>query len=114
VGATAVLSKQIDISSNFLFLLLLFVLSMSIAILVVYSIRKQVAKLASLDFSKLNSILAIYLIAITWIIDGFLGVGILFVASGLGWLTLKMEVERTNLMGAIIVPTLLLLFGVFF
>jgi putative membrane protein len=113
VGATAWLSESIDIGQNLPLLLALFMISMALAVLGVYAIRKRVAKIASLDFSGTNSILAAYLIAITFIIDGLQGLVILAAASALGWLTLRFGVERTNLMGGIIVPTLMLLFRIF-
>ncbi|MCI0503628.1 tripartite tricarboxylate transporter permease [Candidatus Micrarchaeota archaeon] len=114
VGATAWLSESIDIGENLMLLLPLFIISMALAALLVYAMRKHVARIASLDFSKANLFLALYLIAITFVIDGFAGLGILALSSALGLLTLKIGVERTNLMGAIIVPTLMLLFRIFF
>ena len=114
VGATAWLAEYMDVGENLLLILTLFILSMAIAVAVVYLIRKHAAKLASLDFSRMNAVLLFYLVAMTLIIDGFLGLVILAIGGALGWLTIKLGVERTNLMGAIIVPTLLLLFRVFF
>lgn len=113
VGATAWLSGYIDIGQNLFLLLSLFIISMAFAALLIYAIRKHVAKIASLDFSKANIILALYLVSITLVIDGVLGVAVLFVSGALGVLTLKLGVERTNLMGAIIVPTLMLLLRIF-
>ncbi len=48
------------------------------------------------------------------IIAGFLpGIHPNTLASVLGWVTIKLGVERTQLMGAVIIPTLMLLFGIF-
>jgi TctA family transporter len=46
------------------------------------------------------------------VLDGFIGVVVFALASLLGYITIKLGVERTNLMGAVIIPTLLLLFGI--
>ena len=93
-----------------MFLVSLFVLSMAVAILLIHKFRHKIAKLASVDFFRMNLILGIYLVAITFLLDGWLGMVVLAIGSILGWLTIRLGVERTNLMGAIIVPTLIMLF----
>jgi len=113
VGATAWLAQYMDIGQNLTLALTLFILSMAIAVAMVYVMRKHIAKLASLDFSKMNAVMLAYIVAMTLVIDGVMGIVVLAVAAALGWLTVKIGVERTNLMGAIIVPTLLLLFRIF-
>jgi len=112
VGATVWLSENIDIESNMVILLVLFLISSAATVLMIFALRKKIAKLASLDFSKINIILAVYLVAITFVINGFEGIFVLIIGSGIGLLTTKLEVERITLMGAIIFPTLLLLFGI--
>jgi putative membrane protein len=113
VGATAWLSQAMEIGDNLPLLLALFVLGIALASLAAYSLRGKIAMLASLDFSKANVVIALYLAAITMVLDGGTGLLILIVSTALGWLTIRLGVERTTLMGAIIVPTLLLLFGVY-
>ncbi len=111
VGATAWLSQFIDIEENLLMLLASFIISMSCAVLLLYALRRRIGGLASLDFSRMNIVLALYLVAITLVIDGITGIGVLAAGSAIGWMTMRAGVERINLMGAIIVPTILLLFG---
>lgn len=113
VGATAWLSESMDIGSSLPLLLGLFVASLAGAALAAYALRLHAARLASLDFSSLRVVLAAYIVAITLIIDGWPGLAVLAASTGLGKLTLALGVERTNLMGAIIVPTLMLLFRIF-
>jgi len=113
VGATAWLAESMDIGQNLPLLLVAFMASMAIAVAVVYALRNKVAKLASLDFAHMNAILAFYLVAITLLLDGLPGLLVLALGTALGWATLKLGVERTTMMGAVIVPTLLLLFRVF-
>jgi len=113
VGATAWLEQFIDINENILPLIILFLLSLSLSSAAVFLIRNHIAKIASIDFSGFNLILAIYLVLITFIINGAWGVAVLVLASALGVLCTRLNVERTTLMGAIIFPTLLLLFRIF-
>ncbi|MBN1170127.1 tripartite tricarboxylate transporter permease [Candidatus Micrarchaeota archaeon] len=111
VGATAWLSENIAIQENLVMLLVLFLISLSLAVLVIYLLRMKIAKLAEMDLSKVNAVLAAYLIAITFIINGLAGVAILLVAAGTGYLAILLGVERINLMGAIILPTIILLWS---
>ncbi len=113
VGGTALLAETIDIASNLPLILTIFIAATAIAIGIVYLFRNKLIKLASFDFKKVNIILGLYLVAITFVLDGFLGLAIMTVAVAVGLLALKLEVERTNLMGAVIVPTLMLLFRIF-
>jgi putative membrane protein len=110
MGATEWLSQYITIGDNLVFLLVLFLLSTALAALAIYLLRKYAGSLAALDFSKLNVLLAIYLVAVIYLLDGAMGLGVFALSSALGYAALKLNVERTTLMGAIIVPTILLLF----
>ena len=113
MGTTAMLANVFDIKNNLFLLVVAFLISAAVVSAIVYLIRKRVGNLAGIDFSKFNLLLAIYLVAIVFILDGFVGLAILTLASLLGYATIKLDIERTNLMGAIIIPTLLLLFRIF-
>lgn len=113
MGATAALADTVDVAGNLTGLLVLALVSITAVVLIIYLLRKHISRLANIDFSKANIILAIYLLLICAVINGALGVVVFGLASGLGWVTVRMGVERTNLMGAVIVPTLLILFKVF-
>jgi len=113
MGATAVLSQTIDVDQNLGTLLVLALASTAICVAALYALRRLIGKAANVDFSKANAVLAIYLFAITALINGPSGIAVFVLASAIGWLTIRMGAERTNMMGAIIVPTLLLLFGVY-
>ena len=112
MGAMEALSQTIDVGGNLLPLLALLLVSVAVCVAVIYALRNLIGRAANIDFSRANIILALYLFAITALIDGTYGVAVLALASAVGWLTIKLGVERTNMMGAIIVPTLLLLFGI--
>ncbi|MBS3067708.1 tripartite tricarboxylate transporter permease [Candidatus Micrarchaeota archaeon] len=113
VGATASLDKIFNIEQNLTLILVLFLIAIAIAVAIVYLSRKLIAKLANIDFSKFNILLALYLFIIIAVLDGVIGIIIFALASALGFLTIKIGVERTNLMGAVIVPTILLVFKIF-
>lgn len=113
IGATVWLSRTIPIEENLLFILVVFLVAITLAGLLLYFARKFFAKLANLDFTMLNKLLAIYLIAAVFLLNGLEGLVIFALASAVGFLTIKLDVERRNLMGAVIVPTLLLLFKIF-
>ncbi len=113
VGATAMLADKISIADNLFFILSIFIFSTAIAVAIIYLLRRYIGKLAEIDFSKFNIILALYLVAIVFVLNGFIGLIIFALASLLGVVTVRLGVERTTLMGAVIVPTILLLFKIF-
>lgn len=113
VGATAWLSESMDIGTELPLLLGIFAASIALSSALAYALRNHAARLASLDFPSLRLVLAAYIAAMAFIIDGAPGVAVLCASALLGRLALAAGVERTNLMGAIIVPTLMLLFRIF-
>jgi putative membrane protein len=113
MGTVQVLSQYADVGHNLVPFLVLVLVSIAIAGAVIYALRNVIGKAANIDFSHANAILAAYLFLIVALIDGAGGVAVFILASAIGWLTIRLGAERTNMMGAIIVPTLLTLFGVF-
>jgi len=113
MGATELLGKYVSIGDNLLFLLVLFLLSIAISIAIIYFARKLIGKIAEIDFRKLNILIALYLVAIIFVLNGTNGLIVLALSSALGYTTVKLNVSRTTLMSAIIIPTLLLLFRIF-
>jgi putative membrane protein len=112
-GVVAWLAENYDVEGNLGILLAVFVMSMICAAAIVYFSRKHIAKIDGLDFSAMGKIIAAYIFSITFIVDGTAGVAILVLSSLLGFLTVRMGAERISLMGSIILPTLMLLFGIF-
>lgn len=113
MGATEWLSSYVPIDQNLAFLLSLFLASAAITAGISYLARNHFGRIVSFDFCKLNVLIAVYLILITFILDGVLGMLVLALSTALGYATIRLNVERTTLMGAIIVPTILLLFKIF-
>ncbi|MEM2908933.1 MAG: tripartite tricarboxylate transporter permease [Candidatus Bilamarchaeaceae archaeon] len=113
IGTTAHLSRFIDIGENILSLASLFVFSAVLTITIAYLLRKRVAEVADLNSKPIAFILIVYLFVLCFILDGVAGVIVLSLASALGWLTARLNVERIQMMGAIVLPTILLLFRIF-
>lgn len=113
VGATAWLSRVIDIGPNLLFIVVVFAAAVALTSIVLYRLRRPLASLARMDFTHFNRLLVLYLLAMIVLLDGWAGLLVFIVASALGYLCLLVGVERRNLMGAVILPTLLLLFGIY-
>ena len=113
MGATASLAKLLPVGENLVLIMLLFFISIAVAVAIAYSLRRHIAKISNIDFSELNILIALYLLSIVFVLDGVAGVFIFVLASALGFLTVRFGAERTNLMGAVIVPTILLLFRIF-
>lgn len=111
VGATAMLSEHIPIEDNLVLLVSVFLLSISAVCLIIFALRNHIGKLARMDFSRMNLVLALYLVAIVLVIDGAMGIAILAAGSCIGYFTIRLGAPRINLMGAIILPTILLYFG---
>lgn len=113
VGTTAWLSRFADIASHPLFFAALFLFGILLTSLLLYLLRRKITALAVFNSRPVAGALIIYLIAVCFFINGFLGLIIMFLSSILGYFALQMNVERTHLMGAVILPTLFLLFRVF-
>ncbi len=110
-GVIVNLGQVLDIGANMQALLLYFMFGIGIAAIAVFLLRKRISTLAGLDFSNFNKLLAAYLALVVFLIDGPMGLAVFAGASLIGYLTIRMGVERTMLMGGLIVPTIMLLLG---
>jgi len=113
MGSTIWLSKFIDIEENVFLLASFFLLAAVIAVAVVYLLRKKIALVSILNSKPIAIMLIAYLAIISFLLNGWLGILVLLISTGLGWVTLRLGVERIQMMGAVILPTLMLLFGIF-
>jgi len=109
IGALAQAMEQVDVQANFVQLLAVFVAAVAVSAIVIYAARKWIGRIAELDFSILNKMLVIYIILLTFLVDGVPGLIALAPSIAIGVACLRLEVERTGVMGAIIVPTIILL-----
>lgn len=110
IGAIAEASSITPIQDALLPYLSVFIIGIAFACILVYIFRPKIGEISKINFSIMNTMLAIYLILIIFLIDSLPGLMLFFVATALGYLCIRMNVERTILMGSIIVPTILILF----
>ncbi len=110
IGAIAEASTLTSIADNVAPFLSFFIIGTVFACALIYIFRSRIGEISKINFSILNTMIAVYLISIVFLIDSFAGLMLFAVSSGVGYLCIRMNVERTILMGAIIVPTILLLF----
>lgn len=113
MGSTVWLSKFIDIEENAFLLASFFLLGAVIAVGIVYVLRKKIAMVSVLNSKPIAMMLIAYLGIICFLLNGWLGILVLLISSGIGWVTIRLGVERIQMMGAVIIPTLMLLFGIF-
>lgn len=78
---------------------------------------KQLAKFFSIkiqkiSYTKISIITLIFITTITTIISGFLGLIILIISTITGIYCISLGVRRTNMMGSLLIPTILYYFGV--
>ncbi len=110
IGAVAEAGNLSPIADSIAPFLGYFILGTVFACILVYVFRSRLGEISKINFNLLNLLLALYLIIIVFLIDSFAGLLLFAVSTGLGYLCIRMNVERTVLMGAIIVPTILFLF----
>ncbi len=110
IGAIAEASSITPIQDALIPYLSVFIIGIAFACILVYIFRPKIGEISKINFSIMNTMLAIYLILIIFLIDSLPGLMLFFVATALGYLCIRLNVERTILMGSIIVPTILILF----
>jgi len=110
IGAIAEASSITPIQDALLPYLSVFIIGIAFACILVYIFRPKIGEISKINFTIMNTMLGIYLILIVFLIDSLFGLMLFFVSTALGYLCIRLNVERTILMGAIIVPTILLLF----
>lgn len=110
IGAIAEASRIVPIAENLAPFLSFFIVGTAFACILIFIFRNKIGEISKINFKILNALLAVYLCSAAFIIDSFLGLALLLVSTALGYLCVRMGVERTLLMGAVIVPTMLLLF----
>ncbi|MGB9719707.1 MAG: tripartite tricarboxylate transporter permease [Candidatus Anstonellales archaeon] len=106
-GAVVYASKSIDIKENIDKVLLYFSISMAVAALILYFCRKMLIKLAGTDLKPFAVALAIYLVVISLFINGFASLPVVAGGFAIGTIANLTRTEKTSLMGAVILPTLL-------
>jgi putative membrane protein len=70
-----------------------------------------VEKFEKINYQKTTIAILVFLSAVVFLISGFLGFLILIVSTIAGIYCINQEVRRTNMMGCLIIPTILFYFG---
>ncbi|MCK4319490.1 tripartite tricarboxylate transporter permease [Candidatus Micrarchaeota archaeon] len=109
VGAIVGVGELIDVGEYLPILAGLLFIGIGIGAGFVYLIRNKVSEISRFDMSKFNVLLGIYLFALSFLVNGWIGLVVMVVCSALGYLCIRIGVERMMLMGVIIIPTILLL-----
>ncbi len=108
-GVIVNLGQITNIGQNMQTILIYFLIGIAITSILIYFLRKRISLFANINFVQFNKLLAFYLLLAVFLINGFVGVTVFIISSLIGYITVKMNVERTIMMGAIIVPTIMLL-----
>jgi putative membrane protein len=90
-------------------LVLAFLAALAIASALLYLARKNAAAAAALDFSKYGIAIVAYLAIASFALCGAWGIIVFAISSGIGYVASKTGIERTALMGSLMVPTLAML-----
>lgn len=114
VGSIAILSKVIDFETQTQKILIVFLLSSSVSAYIIS--RLNLGKINSKIIQNSNAIKVIGVVIIGGLnlaTNGIESIPLLMVFSAIGIIANKMDMDKTLLMGSIIIPTLLLLFRIF-
>ena len=110
-GVAAFLKPAIEnISMNYLIVVIL--LSIIISGMLSFFITLKLAKFIALKIHRINYTIIsfatlLFILAITFFISGFLGLVVLAVSTFLGLFTISINVNRSHLLGCLMIPTIL-------
>jgi len=110
-GAAVAMQEIIGaISPNILFLILTVVLISSIIsfFLTLFLAKFLLRKITKIDYSIISYITLITLAIVVFIVSNFLGLAVLIISTLTGIYCISTGVRRTNMMGCLLIPTILL------
>jgi putative membrane protein len=109
-GAAKVLKELIsNFNSNYLILILLtIILSGIISFYLTKKVSAYLAKeIEKIDYTKISIAVLIVLILIVTLVSGLLGLIIFVISTFTGLYSINLKVRKINMMGALIIPTIL-------
>ena len=110
VGALTYVSQLIEPSlANMIPLMLVFVLSLTVAAVLLALIYKKLKYLFKINTQILYVVLLVYLTILVFLISGPLGIATLAAGTAVGSLPLFLGTKRVHVMGVIIIPSILLM-----
>jgi putative membrane protein len=105
-GVIAILKNNFDLNIGFLWPMIgVFAIAVGISSAIMFAIAKLDWSL--LSSNKISELIFLYLVITTFLISGFKGLVVLFTATAIGILPPLLGIRRTNLMGFIILPSIL-------
>jgi putative membrane protein len=105
-GVIAILKNNFDLNIGFLWPMIgVFAIAVGISSAIMFAIAKLDWSL--LSSNKISGLIFLYLVITTFLISGFKGLVVLFTATVIGILPPLLGIRRTNLMGFIILPSIL-------
>ncbi|MEM3091218.1 MAG: tripartite tricarboxylate transporter permease [Candidatus Pacearchaeota archaeon] len=110
-GSAAVIKNLTPILNWKIFLLILFVIIITgfLSYLIVNLIaRKFLYVIEKTDYSKISIFVIILVSIITFFVSGFIGLLVLVISTATGIYCISSGVKRTNMMGCLILPTIVL------
>jgi putative membrane protein len=94
---------------NLILIFIAIIISATISFFVAIKISKLLAKnIHKVNYSKISTIVLIFLSTIIIVLTGLIGFLIFLISTILGLTTIYAKIRRSNLMGALIIPTILL------
>ncbi|MFH1402907.1 MAG: tripartite tricarboxylate transporter permease [Candidatus Altiarchaeota archaeon] len=109
-GVTVMMDKILEVGAHhFMMFTGVVCLTAPIALTAHTFIGRQAMRYFSrVDYSKVSAAIIIFITLLAWVMEGGLGVFIMFLATAIGILPITAGVSRTHLMGVLILPTILL------
>jgi len=106
-NGTMLFIKEESILTNQTFIvgLITILISIGIGAIITIILSKKISK-ANINFGKIEKIIFCMLILLVFVFNGILGLIALFFSTTLGFLTVKLNVKRSNCLGFLIVPVL--------
>jgi len=109
-GATVAIKKLIGIPSTKILIIILITIFISGIIsffLSIFLAKIFSNKLEKINYSKISKITLIFLIAVVFILSGFIGLAVLVASTFTGIYCISLKVKRTNMMGCLLIPTII-------
>jgi putative membrane protein len=110
-GAAVAIQQIIGELSPKLLLLLLITVIISgiIAFFITVILTKFFSqKITKVNYTILSSIVLVFLISIVFLVSNFLGVAVFITSTFTGIYCISLGVKRTNMMGCLLIPTIIL------
>lgn len=110
-GVAAFLKPAIEnISLNYLFMVILIVIIISgiLSFFITLKLGKLIAfRIHNINYTYISIATLLFILILTFFISGFFGLIVLAVATSLGLFTINIGVNRSHLLGCLMIPTIL-------